>query len=80
MASSNAQKVLDAMSVIDEPENPKLNLAYALLKVLASAGTDGSEGRAVADVIGQLEGIIGAGHATQRVEEALSEWADVPAA
>jgi hypothetical protein len=79
MASSNAQTVLDAMSVVDEPEDADLNLAYALLKVLADSGTDGSEGRAVADVIGQLEGIIGAGHTTKRVEKALSEWADVEA-
>lgn len=80
MASSNATAVLDAMSVENEPQEPKQLMAYALLKVLEDSGTDGSESTAVADVVGQLEGILGAGFVTQQVQEALSEWESVPAA
>jgi hypothetical protein len=80
MASSNATAVLNAMSVEDEPQEPKQLMAYALLKVLENSGTDGSEATAVGDVVGQLEGIIGAGFVVDQVREALSEWENVPAA
>lgn len=76
MASANATKVLNAMQP-EEPQEPKLLMAYALLKVLENSGTDGSGATPVQDVIGQLEGIIGEGTVTKQVAVALSEWEDV---
>ena len=71
MASANAAKCLAQLGT--NPQGADSMLTFAVVKMLALGGTDGTEPSVVDNVVAQTRAVFGESYVTQRVAYKLNE-------